>query len=374
MAETIDTLEAIDLLYRAAVDPALWPDALQRLAFCTGGLGTAMIRITPGNKDGLIVSTALEEPSVEYRREWWKHDSRVLRIYSRRLSQGVCCESQLFTSDELKHDPLRQEFCPRYGIGSFAAHLVSPMPNLIVAFSVQGDARKGEFERRQLATLDLLGRHAARALTISMRLSQAAHVERVLNQTLSQIDCAAFLVDRQLRVVRMNAAAERLVGNGLTVREGSLEAATPRGQAALRRLIKSILNVSARCDDLSAIAIERPGRQPLVLQAVPIGPDAFSDSGMSAIAALILAVETETSERPNLARELTLLGLTPAEAKIAALMGIGLSRVEVAERLGVSPLTVAGTAKSVYSKLAISRQSQLVSLVERLGRVTAGPK
>ncbi len=32
MAESLDALETIDLLYQAAVDPALWPDALDRFA------------------------------------------------------------------------------------------------------------------------------------------------------------------------------------------------------------------------------------------------------------------------------------------------------------------------------------------------------
>ena len=366
MAEPIEALDTIDLLYRAAVDPKLWPGALQQLAVCMGGVGTAMIRITPGNKDGLIVSTALEESNVEYQREWWKHDTRVLRIHSRRLSQGVCCEAQLFTSEELAGDPIRQDFLRRFGIGSFAAHLVSPIPNLIVAFSVQRALDAGEFDTKNLATLDLLGRHAARALTISMRLSAAAQLDRVLTQTLAQVSCAAILVDRYLRVMRMNEAAERLIGRGLTIRNGCLIARTPRDQTALKRLMRSVLRRDASVTDLSAAKIERAGRQPLLLQAIPITPDSFADCGLPDVAALILVVDPDDAEGPSPIRELRLLGLTPAEADIAALLGAGHSREETARRLGLSPLTVSGTVKSIYTKLQISRQSQLVRLWERL--------
>lgn len=368
MAETIESLETVDLLYRAAVDPTLWPEALQKLAFCAGGMGTAMIRITPGNKDGLIVSPTLEESNVEYQREWWKHDSRVLRIHTRKLSQGVCCEAEIFSSDEIARDPLRQEFLRSYGIGAFAAHLVAPLPNFVVAFSVQRALELGEFSAQNLATIDLLGRHAARALTISVRLS----AERALSQTLAQVNSAAFLVDGSLRVVRMNGAAERLLGHGLTLSEGHLDASSSRGQSALKRLMHSVLQKDALGAELGAVAIERPGRQPLLLQAIPIAPDCFIESGLPNMAALIVAVDPEVTERQDPVRELRLLGLTAAEAKIAALLGSGLSRAETADRLGLSPLTVSGTIKTIYSKLQISRQSQLVRLLERIAVLRTG--
>lgn len=173
MAAGIDTLETIEALYQAALEPALWPAALHKLALAAGGIGTAMIPITPLETAGLIVSPELEEPNVEYEREWWRHDTRVLRIHARKLAGGVCCEAELFTDDELAKDPLRQEFLRSYGIGAFAAQLVNAMPNLVVAFSVQRALTQGQFGKPELDTLELLGKHAARALAISMRLAAA---------------------------------------------------------------------------------------------------------------------------------------------------------------------------------------------------------
>ena len=37
MGESAEALETIELLYQAAVDPALWPEALHRFALATGG-------------------------------------------------------------------------------------------------------------------------------------------------------------------------------------------------------------------------------------------------------------------------------------------------------------------------------------------------
>lgn len=373
MAETLEALETIDLLYRAALDPQLWPRALQSLSHCAGGVGTAMIRVTPGKKDGLIVSPALEEPNVEYQREWWQHDTRVLRIHSRRLSQGVCCEAQLFTGDELARDPLRQDFLRRYGIGSFAAHLVAPLPDFVVAFSVQRALENGEFHNRELATLDLLGRHAARALAISIRISAATQLENALDAAMGTIACAAFLIDEQLRVVHANAQAERLLGDGLVVREGSLQASRRADQSALHRLLKSAVQASTDVDDLSAVVVLRPsGKRPLLLQAMPISPGTV-DACLPKIAALLVAVDPESDEDFSAEAHLRLLGLTPAEARIAALLGNGASRQAVAGQLRLSEHTVSDTIKKIYAKLSIERQGELVRLVAKLGQLKRQP-
>jgi DNA-binding CsgD family transcriptional regulator len=61
-----------------------------------------------------------------------------------------------------------------------------------------------------------------------------------------------------------------------------------------------------------------------------------------------------------------LLGLTPSQARLAALIGEGYSRAEAADALGLSQATVSDTIKHIYSKLEISRQSELVRLAGRL--------
>jgi DNA-binding CsgD family transcriptional regulator len=58
--------------------------------------------------------------------------------------------------------------------------------------------------------------------------------------------------------------------------------------------------------------------------------------------------------------------LTPAEARTAALVGSGLAPQDVADQIGITVGTIRCELKSVFEKLAISRQSELVALVVRL--------
>ncbi len=374
MAEALKALETIDLLYRAAFEPTLWRDALQSLARATGGMGAAMIPITPQSTAGLVVSPELQEANVEYEREWWRHDSRVLRIYSRKLSGGVCCEAELFTEDELARDPLRQEFLRAYGIGAFAAQLVTPLPNFVVAFSVQRALEEGQFERRELETLKLLGKHAARALVISTYLAAARQLEQVLAGALTRCACGVLVINQDLKVVFANEAAEGAMGDGLCLSKGQLHAQSKEHRGALVRLLKSALEDSADATNLGTIAVPRPsGRRPLLVQAVPVSPSSAVDGSMpTGAVALVIIVDPEEDDRPSPVEALRLLGLTRCEARLAALIGAGYSRGKAAEALGIAESTASDTIKQIYSKLDISRQSELVRLTGRLAVLKPG--
>jgi DNA-binding CsgD family transcriptional regulator len=367
MAEAKEALETIDLLYRAALEPELWREALHKLALTTGGVGTAMIPITPGNIAGLIVSPELDESNVEYSREWWQYDTRVLRIYSRKLKDGVCCEAELFTDDELARDPLRQEFLRDYGIGAFAAQLVTPLPDFVVAFSVQRAIEQGQFDRHELETLNLLGKHAARALVVSTQLAAARGLGKTLEGALARLDCGALVLDRSFGLIFANTAAARVIGDGLTISQNQLKAHSVEHQATLVRLLQAAVEITSRDSDVETIALPRPsGLRPLLVQAIPVASGAI-DCGMFAGAAvLVLVVDPDESRRTSPIRALRLLGLTASEARLAALVGGGYSRADAAEALGISESTAHDTMKQIYSKLDMSRQSELVKLVDRL--------
>jgi DNA-binding CsgD family transcriptional regulator/PAS domain-containing protein len=367
VSETSDALETIDLLYQAAMEPELWPQALQKLAEAVGGVSTAMIPITPQNTAGLIASPALQEPNVEYEREWWQHDTRVQRIHSRKLDGGVCCEAELFTDEEVARDPLRQEFLRRYRIGAFAAQLVPALPDVVVAFSVQRLLERGQFERHELKTLELLGKHAARAAVVGARLAAVSRIERTLFNALAQFQCGALVVDCQGTVIFCNEPANRLIGDGLTMLNGRLRPSSREDQAVFAHLMKSALRPSARADHLEPIALSRPsGRRPLLMQAIPVSSIETDWSVPDSAAALVIIIDPEQDGPQAPEQALRLLGLTRSEARLAALIGAGRSRAEAADALGVSEATASDTIKRVYAKLDLSRQSELVRLVDRL--------
>lgn len=370
MMRTEASLEAETLFYEAALDPSLWPQALQKLAEAVGCVGTAMIAITPNDTSGLVVSPALDEANREYQREWWQVDTRVGRIFSRRLSSGVVCEAQLFTDDEIARDPLRQEFLAAHKLGAFAAQLVEPWPRHVVAFSVQRAAKNGHFAAAELEDLRRLGRHAARALTLGARLAASEALSTGLLGLLDRFGGGVIVLNARREVTFMNPCAARLAGDGLTLTGRRLHASLPDRQPALDRLIASAFEAPGLEAPQGPLALPRPsGGRPLFVQAMPLpGRAVRPDDGTIKAdrqGALLLVVDPDDAPGAPV-DALRLLGLTPAEARLAVLVGGGLRRRDAAALIGVSEWTARDTLKVIYSKLGVSTQGALVRLVDRL--------
>jgi DNA-binding CsgD family transcriptional regulator len=62
----------------------------------------------------------------------------------------------------------------------------------------------------------------------------------------------------------------------------------------------------------------------------------------------------------------SLFGLALAEARVATLIGAGLSPQQAAEKLGISVGNVRTTLKKVFTKVGVSRQSELAVLLTKL--------
>jgi DNA-binding CsgD family transcriptional regulator len=80
----------------------------------------------------------------------------------------------------------------------------------------------------------------------------------------------------------------------------------------------------------------------------------------------INAVEAIYDAAPDPALVRDVLGLTLGEARLAALVGSGLSPRESAEKLGIAEETARSVLKRVFSKTGVSRQSELVALPTKL--------
>ncbi len=81
---------------------------------------------------------------------------------------------------------------------------------------------------------------------------------------------------------------------------------------------------------------------------------------------LVLMTDAENPGGRDPANLLLMLGLTPAEARVAVRIGRGLSPAEAATELGITQNTARFTLQTVFEKLGIRRQSQLAQVVTRL--------
>ena len=82
--------------------------------------------------------------------------------------------------------------------------------------------------------------------------------------------------------------------------------------------------------------------------------------------AVVFISDPERKARPNSDILRAVFGLTPAECRVALLLGDGKSPQEIAELLALSPNTVKSQVSTIYTKTGTSRHAQLVRLLLRL--------
>lgn len=104
----------------------------------------------------------------------------------------------------------------------------------------------------------------------------------------------------------------------------------------------------------------------IVLRAVPIAPgnnifDVFKP------AALITLTDLDQPFRVRRDELAALFGLTSREADVAALLSEGHTIESAAHNLSIGEYTVRQHLKAVFGKMGISRQTELVAIVSRLG-------
>lgn len=113
-----------------------------------------------------------------------------------------------------------------------------------------------------------------------------------------------------------------------------------------------------------SLSVQRSASLPLVVHVHPVTP-LRADFGAERLAALVLIRDPDANRLdPEVVGEV--LGLTPAESRVAVLLATGRSVREIARELGRSEHTARWTLKKVLAKTDTSRQSELVRLLLQL--------
>jgi DNA-binding CsgD family transcriptional regulator len=236
-------------------------------------------------------------------------------------------------------------------------------------------ARGLEQAERALPRLQRLAAHFSRALDATMEMGRLAGGGQQLAAILNVMPNAALLLDRKGGIVLANLAAESLLsaGDGLSFdRNGRLRlaAVVPAERAALTRALALTLDVAAGTGaELSEpVRVTRPsGAAPLLVIPVPLPPPAFALWNLSDNARVLVLI-VDPSSRPGSAGAILRksFGLTAAEARVALLVGQGMSGPQAASALGIADATVKTHLGRCFAKLGVNSQVMLARLISAL--------
>jgi hypothetical protein len=198
---------------QAATDPAHWSLALQRLTESTASYGAIFFPIT-GGLDFETPRTKTMDDSFDayFRQGWYQRDERY-KGAATLMAKGVVDDLDILTAEAIARHPYYQDFLASFRLKWFAGLKVA-VGHEVWCISLQRRSDQDPFsplEKQRLACL-------AQSVSCSAGLAQAlgsAALEGALG-AFEATSKAVALVNAYGQVVRMNAAAERLLRGEVT--------------------------------------------------------------------------------------------------------------------------------------------------------------
>ncbi|MGH8352236.1 MAG: helix-turn-helix transcriptional regulator [Pseudomonas sp.] len=355
--------ELLGLCYECVLNGSAWQDLLSRLAEATGRQQGALLFWNQRNTGGQVSNFyQLEQRAAEAYNSYYcdldptrffMHDRAVGNWYHDLLELGPA---------RIRRDPYYQEYKLPYGMKSVSCVKLHKQGDSEVFLSlvINKDARQPKEQQQKL--LSRITPHLLKAAHLSDRLNNLELELAKRDLLLDQHPAPLWLADPDGHVVYSNGAAERRMSQpGFTLYQsfGSLHCKTQ--DARLQQLLRQ------------AAGTDNPGRaswlrlapaQAQVLLITPVPAAAPFNRFFQKPLVLLALLES----RPQSDVLAELFQLTPAEQRLAELLGQGHTAEGCAERLGVSINTIRSQLRALFRKTDTTRQAELMNLIVRIGQ------
>lgn len=211
--------------------------------------------------------------------------------------------------------------------------------------------------------------HLARSFRVRRQLQQMRAHSDDLTAALDKLERGVIITGPEGQIRFANRAADRLLtaGDGIDATRGRVRATRTKPAEKLRSMIYRTARTGIGKDVVAgdAVSISRSNEvNPIAVVAEPLAPGHNERLGQGRRAGTILFVgDSCPSTSPSVKRIASIYDLTAAEADIAAHIVMGASVASAAEARGITENTAKTHLKSIYEKIGVNRQSQLVRRV-----------
>jgi DNA-binding CsgD family transcriptional regulator len=366
--------EVLDAVYRAAAQPELWTGALSILADHVGAVaGNLVYQAPPGQKSFLVPGRMREDLNALYLQRYARNPYSL--AYEKLPPNEVVIGNRLVDIEAVTRSAFYADIClpQRLYNQIFVAHSMLQHPGGIGGVALFLSPDQDEDQARAAQRLDRLTGHLARAIDFTLLSREHASSSKLLERLIASMSSAALLLDRHGGIIRTNAPADDLLhkADGIQIRRSDrlyLSAQSSETSLRLSANIKRALAVAAgeNRELDAALLVPRPsGLPPLQVLMMPLPPASFSlwDTLSSGARVMVQIVDLQASSDAQADRLRRLVGLTAAEARVAALVAGGLSIPNVARILGISPNTVKTHIARCYDKTGAHSQAAFARLM-----------
>jgi DNA-binding CsgD family transcriptional regulator len=365
--------ELLDLLYRAPTDAESRSQFLSAVARRFEAPCSALI-----NADTVSEATEQTTHGIEfeeqsgmppeslplYRTRFAEKDPWFLACRERRLTEWVGAGSSLCPAATFEKTEFYNEFFRPHRFPGFhqLGALISPRPGQQAVLTLHRERWREDFDGDDLRDFHSLVPHLRRALLIGAEIVNLRAIAETAGSVLASLDVGIMALDKAGHVCFLNTQAESILrcGNFLRLRNGRLEAAVASESAVLERILRTTA---------TGVRSGQPAGGNLTLHHanlsmhISVLPLVMPIPRMPEHARVLLTLSQDATPKRRDRALAALFNLTPVEIRVTMLLVQGLEPREIASRTSASYETVRFQLKSIYKKMNVSRQSQVVRIV-----------
>jgi len=359
--------ELLRELYAGVIEVPPWERFLDRVRGETGSL-VALIILAPPNSPAVnLLSVVGGRPEISsvYREQLFAHEPML------NLPEGQVMSLHEFVGARaIEQNAYYNDFMRTWGIGFVLGADVQTQAGYSARLRLCRGPEGGDFGGPTRELVEALVPHLRQAVEIFDHVHRLQVEGIEFNDALDGLGVATFLLDATGRIEQPNRSAMALLssGAGLMVRHGRLLLASDAAQQRLLRILDDARNASeAQLDRRKrlpeVITIARgPGLPGMALAVRLLRSPADLRADHAPVVAVYVGQPEPGSPIPaELVREL--LGVTRAEAQLAARLASGATIDEAAADLQITRATARTQLYSIFRKTGLHRQSELVSLI-----------
>ena len=362
----------IESLNRAMLDEALWLPTSALIDEALGSKGNHLVFSNQSWNEEIDIffmrfcyrgehHTELER---EYFRTYYPVDDHLPGL--RRLRDGqIAHVRNTFRGQDVAKSVMYNEAMPRYEFqNGLNVRMDEPFESRII-FGVADPIDGSDWSSAQLDFVRRLLPHIRQFVRMRLALIESGALAKTQGQLLENAGTGVIHLDRRGRIVAANDCARALLRrhDGLSDQEGMLQAVTPEDDSRLQELLAGALPGFGAGGESGSMMLRGSSlRSRTVLHVMPVARHE-ADFGSQGIGAVVLIVEPADRRGIDPDRVGIVLGLTPAESKVAVALAQGKTIRDIMVATGRSESTIRWHIKHIYAKHGLSRQAELVRLV-----------
>lgn len=367
-----DDLEAVGLLYDAALGHADWSDAGARLASLVGGATlTFTAQYAPDAGIDIVDMRGVTAKEVElYAAHYIADDLWINAALGRRLVNRFVLSADLVSDLEWQNSRIYTELCRPNTDVFHGVMSIGMLPgDGHYALGIHRPRRSRPFTTEAAHLMDRVAPHIRRALQIRSKFQQARTAADAAAAVLDNLSFGIIQVGATGRLVNANQAALAILraNDGLSLERIGLRARLAEDHNRLQAAIKDAAGLTAGAagsgNGAGYLRIRRPsGARPYSVIVAPLGfarPVVISNSPV----AMLIVTDPEAGGQLDSRALRTLFGFTPAEARLVNLLVGGRSLPDIAKELGISFETARTHLARARAKTETASQVDLVRTV-----------